>query len=76
MLAGRAQQIDDLKALRDKEEMERQKELRYLKEDWKQYLREVEYEKEVQLKKRQQYRNDLDCQLQYQATVKVITSNS
>ncbi|OXA63043.1 trichoplein keratin filament-binding protein [Folsomia candida] len=75
VLAGRAQQIDDLKALRDKEEMERQKELRYLKEDWKQYLREVEYEKEVQLKKRQQYRNDLDCQLQYQATVKGRDSN-
>jgi hypothetical protein len=73
VLAGRSQQIDDLKSQREKEEMERQQEIKFLKEDWKEYIREMEYEKELQSKKRQQYRSDLDCQVQYQGTVKVTT---
>lgn len=72
MLAGRAQQIDDLKALREKEEMERQKELQDLKDDWKLYMQELEAEKQLLQRKKMQYRSDLDCQTQYQGIVKVI----
>jgi hypothetical protein len=63
--------MDDLKAKRVEEEMERQKEVEHLKQEWREYLREIEHEKELADHKRQQYRRDLDCQTAYQETIKV-----
>jgi len=54
--------------------VDRQTELTHLKEDWKQYLKELEYEKEAKSKKQQQYKTDLNSQVQYQSTIKVMNA--
>lgn len=64
-MAGRAKQMEDLKAKREEEEARYKGEVAKLKEDWKEYLREVEAEKATMAQKQAAYRSELDCQTQY-----------
>jgi len=70
VFAGRALQVEDLKAKREREEMERQEEIAHLKEDWRQYLEELDNDKAVSSQKKAQYRCDLDSQTNYSHLVK------
>ncbi|CAL8138338.1 unnamed protein product [Orchesella dallaii] len=65
VMAGRAQQMEDLRTKRQEEDAQYKMEVAKLKEDWKLYLREVEAEKSGKAAKQGQYRRDLDCQVQY-----------
>ena len=71
-MAGRAKQMEDLKANREEEEAQYKMEVAKLKEDWKLYLRELEAEKAAKAEKQARYRRELDCQVQYNDVRQVI----
>lgn len=64
-MAGRAKQMEDLKVKREEDEAQYKGEVAKLKEEWKEYLREVEAEKATKAQKQAGYRSELDCQTQY-----------
>ena len=70
-MAGRAQQVDDKKRQRELDEQEKLRELEQLKEDWRQYIQELEQEKLNKEATKAQYVCDLNGQVRYLRKLKV-----